>query len=176
MTREEIKELLKECVGLYSAHRLMYEDEKVTKEWFKTLKYYDKADIYASLQRHKDGNYSRQPIVLNDLIRDLKTKLEKENADVFKAKTSCKICGRIMSYVECEEHEDKCRSVKYVMEQYKKWFKKDITASYLWSLPDYEFETKYNQLLKYIQNNTTDTREKSFITNYFGTINGDKNE
>lgn len=167
MTNEEIKNLLEECCGLYSSHRTMYQDPKVSKEWFTTLKNYDKKDIYSALERHKEGSYSRMPIVLSDLIRNLPTIKIKEQNDYEKFSVYCKNCGRIIPYTESDKHEERCRSVEYIIAQYKKWFNKEITSSYLWSLPDYEFEEKYNQLLKYIYNNTTNESEKTYIGNFF---------
>ena len=163
MTNEEIKNLLTECSSLYATHSSMYKDPKISKEWFKTLSNYDKKDIYASLERHKEGAYSRIPIVLIDLVRNVPTIKDKENKNYANFKVYCKNCGRLVPYAESEQHEDRCRSVEYIINQYKKWFHKEITASYLWSLPDYEFEEKYNQLLKYIYEHTTSEEEKKII-------------
>lgn len=173
MTNEEIKNLLEECCGLYSSHRSMYQDPKVSKEWFTTLKNYDKKDIYGAIERHKEGAYSRMPIVLSDLIRNLRTIKDKEESNYENFSVYCKNCGRIVPYVESNEHEERCRSIEYIITQYKKWFGKEITASYLWSLPDYEFQEKYDKLLKYIYENTSNVSEKTFIGNIFG---GNENE
>lgn len=175
MNKEEVKELLEECCSLYSSHVSMYRDASVSKKWFTTLEKYSKEDIYDSLQRHKDGAYSRVPIVLGDLIRNVRTIEDKKKDSFDNIKTSCKICGRIIKYTEAKEHEDKCRNVEYIIKQYKKWFNKELTISYLWSLPDYEFDKKYDKLLKYILENTNDEKEKSFISNYFEDI-GVQNE
>ncbi len=171
MTREEITRLIEECKAFYSVYRTMYEDENIRLQWFRTLKNYDKNDIYASLKRHKEGAYSRSPIVLNDLVRDLRTISEKEKSKFENYKTYCKICGRALPFLEASKHEDRCRSTEYMIAQYKKWFKKDLTTRELWALSEEEFSRRYDELLRYIATYSNSEQEKEFIKNYLGDEN-----
>ena len=163
MTTDEVKSLLKECMALYTVYRSIYEDAKVIDEWYKTLANYDKRDIYASLDRHKAGAYSSRPIVLADLIRDIPTIEDKQNNNCENYRVYCKTCGRLIPYRESKMHEDRCRSTEYVINNYKKWFHKELTPKFLWSLEREEFDEKYVQLLHYIHDHTTDERERRVI-------------
>jgi hypothetical protein len=167
MTREEIRALIEECKALYSTYRSMYEDEEVSKEWYRILKYYDIKDIYASLKKHKEGNYQRSPITLGDLTRDLQTITEKENRSLENIKIWCKNCGKTVLYKDAQKHEDRCRSTDYIIIQCKKWLNKAISTDYLWSLSDEEFERRYNSLLRYILEHTTNKQEKEIISYIF---------
>ena len=176
MTRDEITQLLEECKGLYSTYRSMYEDEKVAKEWFKTLKDYDKKDIYDNIQIHKSGNYNRQPIVLNDLVRDLETISEKESQKLENYQVFCPICDKTFPYSKFKKHEDRCRSTDFILNNYRRWLKKGVTASYWWALTDDEFDKKYEQLLNYIYNHTDNAKEKGMIACMFAQANEEENQ
>ena len=163
MTNEEVIALLEECKALYSAYASMYNEPKIVEQWFKLLANYDVNDIYASLERHKEGNYSRSPISLVDLIRYVPTIKEKNDKKLENYRVCCRNCGRYINYFEAEKHEDRCRSIDYIVTQYKKWFHKEITKQFLWSLSDKEFDERYDKLLHYIHDNTLDSSERTRI-------------
>lgn len=164
MREKEVISLINECKALYSTYKLMYEDEKIIEEWIEKLSKYERADIYASLERHKDGNYSTKPIVLADLIRNVPTIVEKESKKLGNIKVYCKICCRLLPYEESIEHEDRCRSINYMETQYKRFSHKRIDKEKLYNMSQEEFDLRYKAILEHVYNNTTNESEKKVIS------------
>lgn len=81
---------------------------------------------------------------------------------------SCQFCGRIFdTKEEMETHEDRCRSIRYIEKQYKRFGKGPIDKRILFDMQEDEFQEKYKILLKFVYEHTNNDFEKQIIENIF---------
>ena len=83
---------------------------------------------------------------------------------------TCQFCHRFFNtYDDMVEHEERCRSVRYIERQYKRFNLNNgnVDKASLYNMPQDEFDSKYRLLLKKVQELTNDAREKQIIENIF---------
>lgn len=159
MKQEEVIDLLEFININYPDFKV---NDKVTKMWFDELQQYDIEDVKDNLKSFMSNEYyQKEPPKLALLTKDLVKKYEKVNWN--KVETLCFRCGKPLSLEEYDAHFDRCSSIDYVIRETRKWFKKELTRKELWQMPDDEFNERYNKLLRYIYEHTTDESEKKVI-------------
>lgn len=101
-------------------------------------------------------------VIVNPLIK-IKDKVTFDGA-LF----PCQFCGR--SFENQEEmitHEDRCRSIRYIERQYKRFGRGSIDKRVLYDMQEDEFQEKYKQLLKFVYEHSNNEVEKQIIANIF---------
>ena len=150
-----------------------YPDFQITDElfnmWLDELQQYDYEDVLNKLKDMlKTGHYNSRPPILMNIISGLNKKSSK--IDWKSTVVYCPICNKAFnckkdySSPDLKEHEDRCRSIRYVIKQTKKWFNKDLSRAELWAMSKEEFDERYNKLLHYIYENTENEDEKDIIS------------
>lgn len=87
----------------------------------------------------------------------------------------CQFCRRIFnSQEDMITHEDRCRSVRYIERQYKRFSLGNIDKKDLYNMSDDVFQDKYLKLLRLIQKKTNNELEKTLIENCFNAPSPDK--
>ena len=80
----------------------------------------------------------------------------------------CQFCGRAFeSKEEMEIHEDRCRSIRYIEKQYKRFKLGVIDKKILFDMQEDEFQERYKKLLKFVYEHTGNDYEKQIIENIF---------
>ena len=158
----------KETIELLNFIHTFYKDfeirEDIISAWYNIMCEYDFNDVKREVEKFMaEDRYQKQLPTAYMLIKGLPK--VKEKVDVQDGvKIYCNICNRpFNSHEELDKHFDRCSSIRYVIKQSKKWFKKDIDKGFLWGLNDEEFEERYNKLLKYIMEHTEDENERKRI-------------
>lgn len=176
MNKDEVSQLL-------SDFESNYKDFTVTKElfdtWLNELQQYDFDDVIARVKQLFAGgryNYNPPPLIM---VTDGLTK-KHHKLDWKKNVVLCHFCNKGFNVdekgysAELKEHENRCRSINYVIRQMKKWYGVTITRGELWALPKEEFDTKYDKLLHYIYEHTDNPVEKDVIGYIFNPPNPQK--
>lgn len=153
MTLIEVGNLL-DKIKLYRPYFAGHLDKtgltRLKQEWFEKLEPYDSEDINEKLDEFlKDGdNLSKQPDVYQ-LIKHCKTIKDKKNFCGYT--TSCKFCGRWFDMNEVHDHEDRCRSIKYIGKLYSKFFpERELPLKDLYNMSKQEFDVNYEKILDVI--------------------------
>lgn len=131
--------------------------------WEEELKYYSYEDVKRRIKELMElKEFSTNAPTLTRIIGPLtKTGEKMENNDVT---YFCQFCKRSFNdYDEMEIHQDRCRSVQYILRQYKRFKLGDIDKRFLYNLNDEEFDIRYKKLLRLVQEHTNDPREKQRI-------------
>lgn len=160
MTETEVKNLLRFLAMEYSSFNVI--DDKV-KYWYNELQQYDTRDVKSRLKElMANEKYALVPPVLEVIISGLTKKQNKVNFK--KMVYFCKFCNRAFNVrYELDKHEDRCRSIKYILRQYENYNLGEIDKKTLYNMTDEEFDERYNKLLQVIKNKTTDEGEKRLI-------------
>ena len=112
-----------------------------------------------------DERYSYQPPFLEVIVKGLTKKQNK--LDFSELTYFCMFCKRPFNdRNELEEHQDRCRSIKYIISQYKRFNLGEIDNNKkreLYELPEEEFDRQYKIILKYVMQHTNDESEKTRI-------------
>lgn len=173
MNKIEVKQILDYL-------ELNYKDFRVSKEmfemWLEELQQYDYDDTINKVkQLISTGHYISTPPHLVAITNGL-SKIDKK-LDWSKQVVLCRNCNKGFNTdnngysKELKEHEERCNSINYVIKQTKKWFNKDLTRGELWAMSKEEFDTRYDKLLHYIYENTTNPVEKEIISYIFNPPN-----
>lgn len=160
MKTKEVEELLKYLAMSYSSFSF---NETKLKYWLTELQQYDCNDVkYKLKELMSSGEYKLVPPVLETITSGLTKNNKKVN---FKDMVCfCKICNRAFNQKqELEKHEERCRSVKYIIKQYEKYSLGIIDKRTLYTMNDEEFDVRYAKLLKYVQSHTDNLSEKTRI-------------
>lgn len=176
MNKEQVNEMLSQL-------SMQYQNFKITDElfdmWFDELQQYDFNDVIDRLKHLvSTGRYNYNPPPLIMIIDGLTKKHHK--LDWKKNVVLCHFCNKGFNVdekgysAELKEHEDRCRSINYVIRQMKKWYGVTITRGELWALPKEEFDAKYDKLLHYIYEHTDNPVEKDVIGYIFNPPNEEK--
>lgn len=167
MQKSEVYDLVQIINQNYPTFIKEGKEEDLINVWFKELQQYDYEDVLEALKSYMaQEKYQYQPPTLYLLISGLTKKHEKK--DWSKGTFYCSYCKRAFnSEEEQKQHEDRHRSIKYVIRETKKWFKKELTEKFLWTMSEEEFNERYNKLLKYIMEHTTDEAERKRISFIF---------
>lgn len=166
MEKSDVKKLINDINSIYSGKFFKGKTNEDIKEllnmWSDLLKGYDYKEARDNLEVYaKNDNYNNPP-QLYQLIKNLIPSEEKYSDD--KGTYYCQFCERkFMSFDEMKIHEDRCRSTSYIIIQVRKWLNKNISKADLWQLSDDEFNARYNKMLHYIYDHTTDNHEKARI-------------
>ena len=81
---------------------------------------------------------------------------------------TCQFCHRFFNtYDDMVEHEDRCRSVRYIERQYKRFGRDSIDKRFLYNMPEDEFQSKYKQLLHFVYEHSNSDNEKRIIASIF---------
>lgn len=175
MTRNDVNNLVKiiQVHRPYFVTRLGDEIYKeLVNEWTRLMEPYDYEDVKANLEKFlmNENNYGREPDAYQ-LIRGLLTTKDKEENS--KGKVYCMFCNRIMTRLEIHEHEDRCRSIKYLKRLYKKYFKRELEdIAELYNMPGEDFDKAYIFVLEKALPYMTDLTEKRGVTNVIETYYG----
>ena len=175
MTRNDVNNLVKiiQVHRPYFVTRLgdeIYKD--LINEWTHIMEPYDYEDIKGNLEKFlmNENNYGKDPDAYQ-LIRGLLTTKDKEENS--KGKVYCMFCKRIMSRLEIHQHEDRCRSIKYLQRIYRKYFKRELEdLAKLYNMANKDFDKAYIYILEKALPNVTDIIEKKGITNVIETFYG----
>lgn len=187
MEKNEVKKLVNDINTIYNGKFLKNKSTEdrvnLINAWSKELLKYNYQEVKESLKVYAEHDNYNNPPQLYLLIKDLVPDEDKYNET--KGTYYCQICNkRFSTYEDVKSHEDRCRSINYVISQMRKWYHKDVTRAELWKLSDDEFNTRYDKLLRYIYEHTTDEREKTRISFIFNPpsdyearkfLGGDKN-
>ena len=135
--------------------------------YLKMLYQYDCEDVMKKLQECMAmEQFQFQPPTLDYLVKDLTR--NKDKVDFNKTLIYCQFCNRMFNSIETlHKHEDRCRSVRYIARQYKKYLNREVNKRELYEMSDEEFDEKYDKLLKFIEMRSTDEREKEIISFIF---------
>lgn len=175
MTRNDVNNLVKiiQVHRPYFVTRLGDEIYKeLVNEWTRIMQPYDYEDVKANLEKFlmNESNYGREPDAYQ-LIRGLLTTKDKEENS--KGKVYCMFCNRIMTRLEIHDHEDRCRSVKYLKRLYKKYFKRELEdIEGLYRMPNDDFDKAYIFVLEKALPYMTDLTERRGVTNVIETYYG----
>lgn len=157
MTKDDVLNLLEFIALNYPNFNV---SEKIIDAWLNELQQYDLKDVKENLKSFMaDEYYQKEPPKLSLLIKNLTKKHEKIDLD--SVETLCHICHKPLSLDKYEDHIDRCLDVNYVIQQSKKWFNKDLTRKELFDMPQDEFKERYDKLLNYIFQNTSDESERT---------------
>ena len=175
MTKLEVKEL----IDLIVIHRPFFKSrlgeniyQEMLNEWTRIMGPYDFEDIRNNLENFlkDERNYGKDPDAYQ-LIRGLLTTKDKEENS--KGKVYCMFCNRIMTRLEIHEHEDKCRSIKYLKRLYKKYFRRELEdVAELYNMSGKDFDKAYIFVLEKALPYMTDLTEKRGVTNVIETYYG----
>ena len=165
MTKLEVDELVN---LLDMSYRSFVKDPVgMSNLYLKMLYQYDCEDVMKKLQECMAmEQFQFQPPTLDYLVKDLTR--NKDKVDFNKTLIYCQFCNRMFNSIETlHKHEDRCRSVRYIARQYKKYLNREVNKRELYEMSDEEFDEKYDKLLKFIEMRSTDEREKEIISFIF---------
>ena len=164
MGKEETKELIKLIKYNYPSLEVK---EGMISMWAQIMSEYEFDDVKHSLEVYMaDDRFQKQPPTAYLLVKGL-PKIG-DRIDFTKDTFYCRHCGKAFNDLdEHDRHFEKCSSIQYLIRENKKWFNRIIDRRSLWQLSDDEFEERYNKMLKYIMEHTTDDREKQRIKYIF---------
>lgn len=129
-------------------------------EWAKELSQYDYEDIKEELKEcMSKSEFQMKPPTLYHLTSKCKKKHEK--IDYKEIVYYCDLCGKPFNDIDkMMEHRTRESSVNYVIFQTRKWFNKELNKAELYAMEETEFRQRYDKLLHYIYEHTTDEEEK----------------
>ena len=130
--------------------------------WYMELKDYKANTIVEALRIYAEDN-QEPPSVIN--LKSIADRLNGQQ--IFDYETTCKFCNRVLKKDQVEVHEDRCRSIKYMVRRYKDLFGKILDKRELWEISKAEFDERYDSLLKIILDKTSNPYEKDMLTHYF---------
>lgn len=163
MNKAEVRNLLKKIQSNYSAF-LMSEDK--LEEWHKELKDYDCEDVLNRVDEHlRSEKYGRQEPRVYLLTKGLVKTENKAKREGIKIR--CSICGESVLLNDFDKHFDRCSSVKYLNDQNKKYFGKEIDKDKYMNMDDREFNYKYDKFCEYVLQNTNNKKEIECLEHYF---------
>ena len=160
MNKEQVTEIIN---FISDSYKYFEPTEILIEAWQEELYQYDYEQVKNSLKSYMaEDRFQSQPPTIYMLVKNLPKIYDK--IDFTKDTFYCDICNKAYNDLDqLEKHRDKCSSIRYVIKQNKKWFNRTIDKKFLWQLSDEEFEERYNKLLKYIMEHTTDENEKTRI-------------
>lgn len=177
MTRVEVSDLL-DRIKIYRNFFAYGLDQtqkvKMVDEWEKVLQPYDAKDINKNLDIfvRSEENKDKIPDVFQ-LVRNTLTIVDKKSKG--KVFTRCMFCGRKIDYkFEARKHEDRCRSIRYMVKLNKQFYNKELDLPKLYNMQDKEFNEIYIKRLRIIlvkvkETNPLEARGiENVIETYFG--------
>ena len=160
MNEEQIEKIITMTSDNYNGYKF---SRDLLDTWNKMLEDYD----YEDVKKRIEDLLASDEFKLNppNIYHILKPLIKNKNkVDFSKATYNCDLCNRAFNDKdEMLKHQDRCHSVRYISKQMKKWFNKDFNKKELYELEENEFQKRYDDLLKYIMEHTTDEKEKQRI-------------
>lgn len=141
-------------------------------DWTRIMGAYDYEDVFDNLETffQNENNYGREPDAYQ-LIRGLLTTEDKKTNSL--GRVSCMFCGRWFNRLEIHEHEDRCRSIKYLQKVYRNYFSRELEdLPKLYDMNNQDFEKAYMYVLEKALPMVTDPVERKGITNVIETYYG----
>lgn len=166
--KEEVKEIFKIIKFNYPNFEIK---EGMASMWAEVMSEYSYEDVKKKLEEHlAEDRFQKQPPTAYLLVKGL-PKI-RDRVDFTKDTIFCRFCNKAFnSEEEHDKHYDRCSSIHYLIRENKKWFNRVIDKKFLWQLSDEEFEERYNKMLKFIMEHTTDERERTRISYIFNPPN-----
>lgn len=161
MNNEQVKEIILYLKNSYSNYDFKKE---LVDYWKQELSQYDYEDVKNKLKElMSEDRYAYQPPLLEALTRGITKKHNK--VDFNELVYFCMFCRRPFNdRNEFEEHQDRCRSIKYIERQYKRFNWGEVrNKAEMYNMSEEEFDEKYKIILRKVQNATTDEMEKRRI-------------
>lgn len=176
-----------ECKEVLDFLRYNYQNISITNEmvdvWFNELQQYDKEDIMLKLKDMIGWDiFQLKAPSLMAIVKDVPKTQQK--LDWNKGVAYCNYCGRAFtvgngkeknSMDEIHQHEDRCRSIKYINKKYSIRYKdRELTNEEkrnLYNMSKEEFDGYYDKILKYIYDHTDNEMEKTCIDHIFNPPN-----
>lgn len=148
--------------------------DNIIKEWNIELSQYDYDDIKEALiECMSKSEFQMKPPTLYHITSKCQKKHDKINLSSMIY--FCNKCHRPFDSMELlSEHRDRCNSVIFICNQWKKWYGKDLTKAdirTLYEMEEVQFRERYNKLLHYIYEHTQDENEKILIGYIFNPPN-----
>lgn len=169
MNKIDCREILDYVSMNYSNFQI---DNNLFNMWFNELQQYDKDDVLNKIKEMISKDlYQMKPPTLMAIIKDIPKQQEK--LDWNKGVAFCNYCGKGFNIgdvklpnalAELHKHEDKCRSMNFIIKQVKKYKGIELTRKELWSYDDDKFEKVYNKTLELIKDNSIDKDEIERVT------------
>lgn len=141
-------------------------------DWTRIMGPYDYEDIFNNLESFlkEERNYGKDPDAYQ-LIRGLLTIEDKKTNSL--GRVACQFCGRWFNRLELADHEDRCRSVKYLKKVYKKYLNSNLNVNKeLYEMNQEEFDKRYINTLEKALPRVTDILDKRGMTNVIETYYG----
>lgn len=141
-------------------------------DWTRIMGPYDYDDIFNNLENFlkDERNYGKDPDAYQ-LIRGLLTTEDKKTNSL--GRVACQFCGRWFNRLEIHNHEDRCRSVKYLKKVYKKYLNSNLNVNKeLYEMNQEEFDKRYINTLEKALPRVTDILDKRGMTNVIETYYG----
>lgn len=141
-------------------------------DWTRIMGPYDYDDIFNNLENFlkDERNYGKDPDAYQ-LIRGLLTTEDKKTNSL--GRVACQFCGRWFNRLELADHEDRCRSVKYLKKVYKKYLNSNLNVNKeLYEMNQEEFDKRYINTLEKALPRVTDILDKRGMTNVIETYYG----
>lgn len=141
-------------------------------DWTRLMGPYDYDDVFNNLENFlkDERNYGKDPDAYQ-LIRGLLTTEDKKTNSL--GRVACQFCGRWFNRLELADHEDRCRSVKYLKRVYKKYLNSNLNVGKeLYEMNQEEFDKRYINTLEKALPRVTDILDKRGMTNVIETYYG----
>lgn len=163
MNVEQVNELLEYISVSYKTEM----PTSMLYSWLDVLQEYDYEEVKKALDdAMAEDRFQRTPPQVQYLVRNLIK--QHDRVDYSKQVVYCQICGKPCNQSDYNKHFDRCSSIEYMLSQYKRFgHQSKLSKKELYEMSDEEFDTKYENMLKYIYANTTDEHEKTRIGFYF---------
>ena len=155
MSELEIDELLAELDVMYP---FFEPTETIEKAWYEILHPFSYKEVKKNLEKAMgEERFQKDPPQAYYLVQGLTPIVKK--VDFNKIIIFCPICKRAVNKEEEQKHVDRCRSIHYIANKYKK-MGKEVDKRSLWEMHQEEFDKKYDEFLHRIYENTTNEHEK----------------
>lgn len=163
MEKKEVQTIMKRIKQNYK--EFIVDDYNVN-EWYIELKEYEFNDVMRKLEEHlrseKYGDKPPRVYFLTKYLTKIKDKNKKDGIVI-----RCSVCHKKILLNDFDKHFDRCSSVKYLNNQNKKYFDKEIDKDKYMNMSDKEFNYKYDKFCEYILENTRNKKEIECLENYF---------
>lgn len=171
MNKEQIKEILSIIKSNYSNFITENNKKEVFETWGTELSQYDYDDIKEALiECMSRSEFQMKPPTLYHITSKCKKKHEK--IDFSEITYYCDLCGKQFNNLDdMADHRVRENSVNYVIMQTRKWFNKELNKAELYAMEETEFRQRYDKLLHYIYEHTTDEEERIRIGYIFNPPN-----
>ncbi len=139
MNRTEVAKVLGRIKSHYNY--FTFEDYTID-EWLRYLKPYENYDVNLKLDSYFDDKKERPPTI-KYLVTYLQTP-EQKRANKNDFKIACNLCQKFMTLNEYDNHYDKCSSINYLLNIFKK-NKMNVKYEELEKLDDGKFNSVYKK-------------------------------